>query len=92
MVATIFATITASLLGFYAFWGGAVTGDHLLNPFGIMFLLLAGFIWFAWGPIREAFKSAKDQSDLPILRLGSSTIKGMKNMKRDGYEHRRSPS
>lgn len=91
MIARVFATTVAAVLGVYAFWGGAVTGDHILNPFGIMFLLSACFIWFAWDPLREAFKSAKDQSDLPIIRLEPTIIKGMESMKH-GREHRRSPS
>jgi hypothetical protein len=64
MITRIFATTVAALLGVYAFWGDAVGGGHILNPFGIMFLLLAALLWFGWGSIREAFRSVKNESDL----------------------------
>ena len=75
--------------GIYGFWDGAVTGDHITNPFGIMFLLLAALFWFGWKTIAGAFRSVKDESDIPILRLGSATIKGMRGGE---HENRRSPS
>ena len=66
MIARIFATAVAALFGVYGFWSGAVGGGHILNPFGIMFLLLAALLWFAWGPIREAVKSVKSSPILPF--------------------------
>ena len=83
--------VTAALaaFGIYGFWDGAVTGDHVTNPFGIMFLLLAALIWLGWKTTTEAFRSVKDESEIPILRLGSTTIKGMLGGKR---EKQRSPS
>jgi hypothetical protein len=92
MIARIFATAVAALFGVYGFWSGAVGGGHILNPFGIMFLLLAALLWFAWGPIREAVKSVKEQSDPPIRHVASTIIKGMESMKHDRRERRRSPS
>ncbi|HEY7540168.1 MAG TPA: hypothetical protein VIF11_08515 [Methylomirabilota bacterium] len=82
MVIRVIATMVVAALGIYAFWGDAMGSGRVFNPFGILFLLLAGLIWFAWGPIREGFRSAKDESELPILRLGSTIIKGMKTSKR----------
>ena len=87
MIIRAIATVVALALGIYAFWGDAMGAGHVLNPFGILFLVLAGLIWFAWGPIREGFKSAKEESD-PILRLGSTILKGM-GLKHD--ERRRRP-
>jgi len=67
MIIRAIATVVALALGIYAFWGDAMGAGHVLNPFGILFLLLAGLIWFAWGPIREGFKSAKEESEMPTL-------------------------
>src|SRR5262245_66451185 len=69
MIARVFATTIATLLGVYAFWADMLGAGHFLNPFGIMFLLLAGLIWFAWEPIRDGFRSARNESELPISRL-----------------------
>ena len=79
MIIRAIATVVALALGIYAFWGDAMGAGHVLNPFGILFLLLAGLIWFAWEPIREGFKSAKE-SEMFILRLGW-TLKGMGGLK-----------
>ena len=81
MIIRVIATVVVLALGIYAFWGDAMGSGHLLNPFGILFLLLAGLIWFAWGPIREGFKSAKEESEMPIIRLGSTILKGMGGLK-----------
>ena len=80
MIIRAIATVVALALGIYAFWGDAMGAGDVLNPFGILFLLLAGLIWFAWGPIREGFKSAKDE-ELPIIRLGATILKGMGGLK-----------
>ena len=83
MVIRVFVTIVLAVLGIYAFWGGVLDGGHVLNPFGILFLLLATLTWFGWGPIREGFKSAKNESDIPIAaRLGATIVKGMKVSRR----------
>ena len=89
MIIRVIATVVVLALGIYAFWGDAMGAGHLLNPFGILFLLLAGLIWFAWGPIREGFKSAKEESEMPIIRLGSTILKGMGGLKHG--ERRRRP-
>ena len=91
MIARMFATTIASLLGVYAFWADVLGAGHFLNPFGIMFLLLAFLIWFAWEPIREGFRSAKNESEIPISRLGSTIVKGMLGMRRREHPRRRSP-
>jgi len=82
MIARIFATAVAALLGLYAFYSDILGAGHFLNPFGIMFMLLAGLIWFAWEPICDGFRAAKDESEIPISRLGATIIKGMKNDRR----------
>jgi len=88
MIARIFTTTIATLLGVYAFWANILGAGHFLNPFGIMFLLLAGLIWFAWEPIREGFRSAKNESDIPISRLGSTIVKGMLGIGRGEHPRR----
>ena len=92
MIIRAIATVVALAMGIYAFWGDAMGAGHVLNPFGILFLLLAGLIWFAWGPIREGFKSAKEESGMPIIRLGSTILKGMGGLKHGERARRRSRS
>jgi len=48
-------------------------------------LLLAAIIWFKWDLVRDAFSSAKNESDMPIIRVGSNIINGM------SVVHRRRP-
>ena len=88
MIIRVITTVVAVALGIYAFWGDAMGQGHVLNPFGILFLLVAGLIWFGWEPIREGFQSAKDESELPILRLGSTIIKGMRGLPRREHDRR----
>jgi len=88
MIARMFTTTIATLLGVYGFWANILGAGHFLNPFGIMFLLLAGLIWFAWEPIREGFRSAKNESDIPISRLGSTIVKGMLGIGRGEHPRR----
>ena len=78
MIIRVIVTIAALALGIYAFWGDAMGQGHVLNPFGILFLLLAGLIWFGWESIRDGFKCAKNESEMPILRLGSTILRGMR--------------
>jgi hypothetical protein len=83
MLLRICVTMALAILGIYAFWSDALGGGHVLNPIGVMFLLLAALVWFAWQTIREAFRSVKDESNVPIIRMGSTIIKGMQDGKRD---------
>ena len=92
MFVRIFVTTVLAVFGICAFWSDALGGGHILNPFGIMFLLFAALVWFGWQTIREAFKSVKDESNIPILRMGATIIKGMEDMKRSGQEDRPRPS
>jgi len=65
------------LLALDAFWNDARGAGHVFNPFGIMFLLLGGMVWFAWRPIHDGFVSAKNESELPIIRMAAKTVEGM---------------
>ena len=91
MIGKLIATTVLLLLALYAFWGNALGAGYLINPFGILFLFLAAGTWFKWEAIREAFSSAKDESDIPVIRLNSKIISGMSSMLR-GPPRRRSSS
>jgi hypothetical protein len=75
MIARVLVTAGAALLGLYALWDDVLGSGVFL---GIMFLLVAGLIWFGWEPLREGFWSAKNESEIPISRLGITIIRGMK--------------
>jgi hypothetical protein len=81
MVIRLFATIVLAVLGIFAFWGDVLGGGHVLNPFGILFLLLATLTWFGWEPISEGFKLAKNESEIPVASR-FTIIKGMKVSRR----------
>ena len=90
MITRSLATIVALLLAVYAFWSNALGAGHLFNPLGIVFIFLAALIWFKWEVIRDAFRSVKDESDLPIIRLSSKVIGGMGSLRRGPPAHRSS--
>ena len=87
MTARIAVTLAMFLLAVYAFWGDALGVGRVFNPFGILFLLLTALVWFKWQLIRDSFKSVKEESEIPIIRLGSKSIQGMMSRPR---EHRSS--
>ena len=90
MIGKLTATTILLLLVFYAFWGDALGTGYLINPFGIIFLLLAAVTWFKWEAVREGFRSAKDESNIPIIRLNSKVIGGMFSMWRAPSQRRSS--
>ena len=77
MIGKLIATTILLLLAFYAFWGNALGAGYLLNPFGILFLFLAAVTWFKWEAIREAFRPAKDESNIPTIDAIAGQIGGM---------------
>ena len=66
------------VLAIYAFWNNEFEEGHFFNPFGILFLMLTIFIWFKWKLICNAFRSAQEESNIPVIRMGSSIIDGMR--------------
>src|SRR5215471_3139399 len=70
MIIRALITEMALLLAGYAFWDGALSGGHVLNPFGIMFLFLSGAAWLGWERIREIFRSTRDESVIPTIVKG----------------------
>ncbi|MGH7111674.1 MAG: hypothetical protein ACREFK_14750 [Stellaceae bacterium] len=85
MISRIFVTLVMFFLAIYAFWSGAFGEGHVFNPFGILFLGLTAIIWFAWETVRDAFRTAKNESDIPIIRMGFPIIKGMMRPPRDHH-------
>jgi hypothetical protein len=82
MIARILATTIMFLLAVYAFVGNALGAGHYFNPFGILCLGLTALVWFKWEAVRDAVSSAKNESDMPIIRLGSTIIRGMAEVAR----------
>jgi hypothetical protein len=87
VIARITITLIILLLAFYAFSAGVLDGGHILNPSGIAFVIVTGLVWFGWDTIRAAFVAAKDESNIPIIRLGATIIRGMT---RPSQPHRKS--
>ena len=77
MIAKYFFTLVMLLLAFYAFWGNALGAGYIFNPFGLLCLLGAAIVWFKWEIVRSAFGSVKDESSIPILRMGYKILQGM---------------
>ncbi|MBV9017811.1 MAG: hypothetical protein JO058_19350 [Alphaproteobacteria bacterium] len=86
MVGRLLATITLLLLALGAFWGDALGAGYIV---GAVFVCLAAATWVQWEAIRQAFRSARDESDIPIIRLTSKAIGGM--FRQEPFR-RRSPS
>jgi hypothetical protein len=65
MIIRVLITAMALLFAGYTFWDGALDGGHVLNPFGIMFLVLSGAVWFGWNRLREIFTSTRGDGTSP---------------------------
>ena len=90
MFARLLVTAVTLLLAAGAFFGAAPIPASPLNPFGILFLAIAGVIWFAWEVIREGFVygagSGPDGTQLPLVaRFGPVFIKGITNASRTAH-------
>ncbi|HML10456.1 MAG TPA: hypothetical protein VK432_06305 [Stellaceae bacterium] len=44
---------------------------------GLLFLFFAVLMWFQWEVISEGFRTAKDESNIPIIRMGAKGISGL---------------
>jgi hypothetical protein len=82
------ATAIMMLLAF-----GALLGDPMGigYPTGALLVICAALTWFQWDTISEGFRSAKDESNVPIIRMGAKIIGGMEFL-RHGAPRRRSSS
>jgi len=72
---------------------GAVYGNVLDigYPTGGLLLIFAALTWFQWDEISRGFRSARDESNMPIIRLGAKIIGGMEFLLH-GSPRRRSSS
>ena len=78
MIGRLLTTTTVLLLAFGAFWGNAIGEGYSV---GAVCLVVAAIVWFKWEVIRLAFGSVKDESNIPILRMGFKMIQGMGSKK-----------
>ena len=95
MVLRLIVTTILLLLAAGAFFGAAPIPASPLNPFGILFLTIAGVVWFAWDVFREGFSygagSGRDGTRLPLVaRFGPVFINGITNASRTARLGKRS--
>ena len=60
MIGKILATTLILMLAFGAIWGDALGTGYII---GAVCCAVAGATWFKWEAIRDAFRSAKNESD-----------------------------
>ena len=70
---------------------GAVYTDPMSIGYqtGLLLLLFAALAWFQWDAISTGFRAAKDESNIPIIRLGAKALGGLASLMR-GSSPRRS--
>jgi len=74
MAARICFTTVSLLLAALGFLDAAPSPFSSLNPFGILFLILSGAIWFGWEVIQDAFayrdeiRGLDRRTDLMLIR------------------------
>ena len=95
MVARILVTGVLLVLAAGGFFGATQIPADPLDPFGILFLTIAGVIWFAWHEIRAGFSYgsglSQDRAELPFAAgFGAMFIKGITNAWRSAPPQRRS--
>jgi hypothetical protein len=79
----IFATGAALLLAGFGFFGNPVLVADPLSPFGIVFLLVSGVVWFAWDMIGDAYAYREEicpnhgRAFLQTVRLGPVLVGGL---------------
>ena len=76
MIARCVWTLATLFVAGCAFSDSALGIGYVGNPFGLLFLAIAAFVWFKWNAIIAAFRAAHDPSALPIIRFGYDAIKG----------------
>jgi hypothetical protein len=75
MVGRILCTGAALLLAGFGFFANPITVNPL-SPFGIVFLLVSGVIWFGWDMIQDAYAYREEiapnnaRAFLQTVRLG----------------------
>ncbi len=82
MAARILCTGAALLLAAFGFFGNPIVANPL-NPFGIVFLLVSGVVWFAWDMIGDAYAFREEvcpnngRAFLQTVRLGPVLVNGL---------------
>jgi hypothetical protein len=82
MVNRMLVTAVVPLLALGAFWGNALDAGRFFNPFGILLLFLAVVVWLMSVPLRDGFIAAKNESNIPIIRMGSAIIRVLRPSQR----------
>ena len=88
MIGRSIATAIVLLLAFGAVFSNPLGIGY---PTGALLLICAALAWFYWDTISEGFRSARDESNVPIIRMGAKTIGGM-GVLLHGLPRRRSSS
>jgi hypothetical protein len=72
---------------------GAVYTDPMSIGYqtGLLLLLFAALAWFQWDIISEGFRSARNESNVPIIRMGAKALSGLGSLMH-GSSPRRSSS
>ena len=82
MAARIACTAAALLLAGFGFFGNPMLATPL-SPFGILFLVLSGVIWFGWNMIQDAYAFREEvcpnngRAFLQTVRLGPVLVNGL---------------
>jgi hypothetical protein len=87
MIARIFCTVGALGLACLGFFDNPVAASPV-NPFGILFLVLSGVVWFGWDMIVAAYAYREEvcpnngRAFLQTVRLGPVLVNRL--IRRDG--------
>jgi hypothetical protein len=82
MIARVCCTAAALGLAGFGFLGNASVADPL-SPFGIVFLILSGVVWFGWEMIGDAYAYREEicpnhgRAYLQTVRLGPVLVNGL---------------
>ena len=82
MIARIFCTGAALGLSGFGFFGNPVLAEPL-SPFGVMFLVVSGIVWFGWDAICDAYAYREEvcpnngRAFLQTVRLGPVLVNGL---------------
>jgi hypothetical protein len=82
MIARILCTAAALALAGFGFFGNPVLANPF-SPFGIVFLLVSGVVWFGWDMIRDAYAYREEicpnngRAFLQTVRLGPVLVGGL---------------
>ncbi|HWD60294.1 MAG TPA: hypothetical protein VG308_18565 [Stellaceae bacterium] len=76
-------TAAATALSGFGFFGNPVLSANPLSPFGILFLLISGVVWFGWDAIGDSYAYREEicpnngRAFLQTVRLGPVLVNGL---------------